>query len=350
MPIYKLSHTALSPLPSATFSTLGVREREDLQQVLKEQIQAVSPDTLIIAEEFSEWEDSRRRIDLLGIDTSGNLVVIELKRTTDGGHMDLQAVRYAAMVSALTFDRLVEIFQDYLVKNQKEGDAEQVLLQHLDWSDEADGEIGLQTRIVLVSADFNQEITTTVLWLNEQGLDISCVRMHSYRNGQEILLDIQQIIPLPEAADYMVRIREKKLEKKASAGGSRERFQYEVTHGKTTFSNLVKRRAILKVVKCALDEGATPEQLQGLMRRLRFYPVPGKFSTEQEFLKAAAEVSQQPNAKVFDARRWFTEFEDLIFHEETTFAFSDQWGTNTEEKMRELITAFGNGRISFRRI
>lgn len=33
--------------------------------------------------------DSRLRIDLLGIDKAGNLVVIELKRTEDGGHIDL---------------------------------------------------------------------------------------------------------------------------------------------------------------------------------------------------------------------------------------------------------------------
>ena len=34
---------------------------------------------------------------LLCIDREANLVVVELKRTEDGGHMDLQAIRYAAM-------------------------------------------------------------------------------------------------------------------------------------------------------------------------------------------------------------------------------------------------------------
>jgi RecB family endonuclease NucS len=49
------------------------------------------------------------RVDLLAIDANANLVVIEIKRTTDGCHMELQAIRYAAMVSAMTFERAVQI-------------------------------------------------------------------------------------------------------------------------------------------------------------------------------------------------------------------------------------------------
>jgi len=46
---------------------------------------------LVIAEEFDGWDKSRRRIDLLGGDKDANLVVYELKRMEDGGHMDLHA-------------------------------------------------------------------------------------------------------------------------------------------------------------------------------------------------------------------------------------------------------------------
>ena len=121
---------------STRLHSLGIRERQDLQRVLRENIEAVSPGTLVIAEEFSEWEGSRRRFDPLGIDTDGNLVVIELKRTEDGGHMDLQAIRYAAMVSTLTFDRVVEILQFHLSQTGKEGDAKKILLNHLAWESE----------------------------------------------------------------------------------------------------------------------------------------------------------------------------------------------------------------------
>jgi hypothetical protein len=59
-------------------------------------------DVPVVAEEFGAFADARRRIDLLGVDRSGHVVVIGLKRTTDGGHLELQALRYAAMVSVMT--------------------------------------------------------------------------------------------------------------------------------------------------------------------------------------------------------------------------------------------------------
>lgn len=48
----------------------------------------------VIAEELRQWEEARRGIDLLALGLPGRLVVIELKRTEDGGHMDLQSLRY----------------------------------------------------------------------------------------------------------------------------------------------------------------------------------------------------------------------------------------------------------------
>ena len=69
---------------------------------------------MIISEEFSEWDERARRIDLLGLDRQGNLVVIELKRGEDGGHMELQALRYAAMVSSMDLDGVVRTYAKFL--------------------------------------------------------------------------------------------------------------------------------------------------------------------------------------------------------------------------------------------
>lgn len=210
MAIYEIATDRIIPFEEMSFEAAGLRERDDLQRLLKSQIQIVCPDdVLVISEGFREWEDSRRELDLLGIDKEANLVVIELKRTEDGGHADLQAIRYAAMVSAMTFARAVEVYQDYLHKNGSDDKAKDGLLEFLNWEEPDEDSFAQDVRIVLVSADFSKELTTSVMWLNQRGLDIRCVRMCPYRDGSRVLVDVQQVIPLPEAQDYIVRIREK---------------------------------------------------------------------------------------------------------------------------------------------
>jgi RecB family endonuclease NucS len=102
----------------ATYAEPNLRERQDMQRVLRDHIDAISPDLMVLAEEYGEWEDSKRRIDLLCIDRDSQLVVVELKRSDDGGHMELQALRYAAMVSTMRFEQAVTAHRQYLPKGR----------------------------------------------------------------------------------------------------------------------------------------------------------------------------------------------------------------------------------------
>ena len=54
MPIYEITDTELLPIARTSFSRVGVKERTHLQQLLKQQIGVISPDTLIISEEFGD--------------------------------------------------------------------------------------------------------------------------------------------------------------------------------------------------------------------------------------------------------------------------------------------------------
>lgn len=216
MPIFEITQDRLLELKPTTFLQLGLSERGDLQRLLREQVGIIAPDVLVVSEEFAGWEDSKRRIDLLGIDRDANLVVIELKRTEDGGHMELQAIRYAAMVSKMTFDKVADALTAHLSAQQAPGDARQVLLDFLRWTTPDEGRFAQSVRIVLASAEFSRELTSAVLWLNEQGLDIRCVRMRPHSDGTRLFIDVQQILPLPEASEYFVNLREKEAEQRQS--------------------------------------------------------------------------------------------------------------------------------------
>ncbi len=81
-----------------------------------------------------------------------------------------------------------------------------------------------------MSADFSTEITSTVIWLNDTyNTDISCYRIVSYRLGDEVLLDLQQIIPLPEAKDFQIQQRQKGAATAAARSGSRDYTRYDIS-------------------------------------------------------------------------------------------------------------------------
>ena len=104
MTLYELRQSELKPIANTTFAEEQFSERGDLQRLLRDQPEVLEQGLFVVAEEFGNWADSRRRIDLLCVDTESRLVVVELKRTDDGGHAELQAIRYAAMVANMTVE------------------------------------------------------------------------------------------------------------------------------------------------------------------------------------------------------------------------------------------------------
>ena len=351
MPIFEINKECIVRLASTSFGAAGLLERSDLQRLLRDQIDVVADNVLVIAEEFGEWTDSRRRIDLLGIDKDANLVVIELKRTEDGGHMDLQALRYAAMVSALTAERAVQVFDAYLRARGRDEDAEQLILDFLEWDDFGAGPFAPDVRIVLVSADFSREVTTTALWLNEWSVDIRCVRLRPYAHGERVLLDVQQVIPLPETADYQVRVREKERQKRISRTSNADFTRYDVTVAGTTYCAQWKRNAILLVVKGLYTSGVSLHELVDVFRELgrgnAFLSVDKECEDVDEFNSlTAAELAAV--GKEYKRSRWHTAPGDLLQEEGRTYVLTNQWGRHWPSFMAALQQRYPQIGLAYR--
>jgi hypothetical protein len=69
-------------------------------------------------------------------------------------------------------------------------------------------------RVFLVANNFRKEVTATVLWLRDHDIDIQCFRAVPYSYQEDIFIQIEQIIPLPETKDYIIDIKEKEKEEK----------------------------------------------------------------------------------------------------------------------------------------
>jgi len=328
MAIYSFNNNSLQKVETTTFNSEGILERQHLQVAIKQHIEVIAPNCIVISEEFSEWSGSQRRIDLLAIDKEGNLVVIELKRTETGEHMELQALRYAAMVSTLTFSRATEIYQKYLMSIDSEDNAESNLMEFLGWEEPQEDGFALDVRIILVSANFSKELTTSVMWLNERDLDIRCVRLIPYKYQEQILVDVQQIIPLPEVESYQVKIKQQSEERREARKSSKDYTRY-LFKG----NSFNKRKIVLAIVQDWVAE-KKPNNLSEL---LQAFP--------QEIRSGSLFVPEQEAKEIYNRqgiyRHFLGEGEILQFLDATQYAISNQWGKGNIEKFIKLSKKLG---------
>ncbi|CAE6919270.1 MULTISPECIES: DUF4268 domain-containing protein [Vibrio] len=218
----------ISPVKTKKFSELGFTERKHLQEWLAHQPDALGEELLIIQKEFDGFDDTRERLDLLALDKDGNLVIIENKLDDSGRDVVWQALKYASYCASLTKGQIVDIYQQYLDRyeplqgerdllNQPQN-AVQRICEFLDAPDldEIKLNLGNSQRLMLVAANFRKEVTSTALWLLGQGLSIQCFKVTPYALDEQLLINIDQIIPTPEAKELMIGINAKEAEEKTT--------------------------------------------------------------------------------------------------------------------------------------
>lgn len=226
-----LGNNRIDAVEKRTFSDLRLRERENLQEWIAHAPEALGEDLLIIQKEFAGFDGTQERLDLLALDTSGRLVIIENKLDDSGRDVIWQALKYAAYCSTLQTTQIIDIFMRHIGESSREAAIERLsdFLAEADSEDLALNPSGSQ-RIILVAARFRREVTATALWLLSKGVNIACFQVAPYQSGSELFLDVQQIIPTPETADYMIQLAEKSASDDqaatAEAGRHRRRREY----------------------------------------------------------------------------------------------------------------------------
>ena len=63
MSIFEVTPDSLKALERTDFVSQGIREPDNLQPLIRDKIDVLDPDLLVISEEFGEWEESKRRIE-----------------------------------------------------------------------------------------------------------------------------------------------------------------------------------------------------------------------------------------------------------------------------------------------
>ncbi|MFT4244923.1 MAG: DUF4268 domain-containing protein [Micrococcaceae bacterium] len=192
-------------IPSKTFSELGLKERDDLQEWIYNNPDILGEKLLIISKEFDRWDDTNERLDLLAIDLQGNLVIIENKSDTSGKDVVWQGLKYTAYCATLKKEDICGIFQKQLGKS---ADAAWRICEFLA-KDYENLELNREQRIIFVARTFRKEVTSTVLYLNKYTLDIKCIKVTPYEVEDSLYLDTEQILPIQDIGDYQIKLAQK---------------------------------------------------------------------------------------------------------------------------------------------
>ena len=318
--MYRISreNNRIQRLEERLFGDLGFKEREHLQEWLAHNPEALEESgLLIIQKEFDGFDDTRERLDLLALDKEGNLVVIENKLDDSGRDVTWQALKYASYCSTLTKTQIVGMYQEYLDKYESGGDSKSFIVEFLG---EEDYELlvlnkGTRQRIMFVANHFRKEVTSTVLWLLEQQIQIQCFRATPFSMGDELFLQVEQIIPTPEAKEYMIGIKAKELESKSTENEQKSRHLLRLE-----FWKLLLERC--KSTHSDLFNNINPRQDHWISAGSGISGVPFTFV----FMKRAARVElymsradQDENTYIFDT---LMQQKDTI---ETRFGGSLEW-------------------------
>lgn len=216
----------IKKIESKTFHEFGIREREHLQEWIADNPECLGEELLIIQKEFNGFNDTNERLDLLALDKKGSLVVIENKLDDSGKDVTWQILKYVSYCSTLTKHQIKEIYQVYLDKLNKDENAEDNIVEFYDGKPFM--ELSLNDddqRMILISGKYRKEVTSTIMWMLNHGIKIQCFKVTPYGFNEEVLLDIEQIIPIKEAEDYLIKMADKEREEKEVKETNRERYE-----------------------------------------------------------------------------------------------------------------------------
>lgn len=160
----------------------GRTERYDLEQWIKSNPSIIGNDIAIIGEQVPT---ACGPIDFLGIDNSGNIVIIELKRDMLPREALVQAIDYASNVSDWDMEQFGEICMKYNNQGFEEffqQKFEEVMLEDIS--------INQAQRLLLIGFSVEESLNRMIEWLSDKySVAINAVLLNYVKtqNGDEIL-------------------------------------------------------------------------------------------------------------------------------------------------------------------
>ncbi len=158
------------------------KEREHLEKWIKTNPKILGEDILIIGEQVYSKSGA---LDFLGLDNSGNIVIVELKRDKLPREVLTQAIDYASDVASWDIDRLSEICLGYNGQT-----LEDFISENLEGIKLEDLVINKAQRLLLVGFSIEEPLSRMIEWLSlnyDIGINAIILNYIKTSSGNELL-------------------------------------------------------------------------------------------------------------------------------------------------------------------
>ena len=172
-------------------SSIQINLEDRLEDWLESDISMLDPSLLVIGRQVPT--DFGGAIDLLCLDSSGDTVVIELKRGKTPRDVTAQALDYASLVKELSSDRIIEIADRYFAKYLSSLD--EAFQQKFD--EQLPDELNLSHRSLIVAEAMDASTQRIVRYLFNMKVPINVATVQHFKadDGREMLAQVYLIEP-----------------------------------------------------------------------------------------------------------------------------------------------------------
>lgn len=190
-------------------STSAIAKEVDLERFVEEDVSILNPGWLIIGRQVSSDVGP---IDLLAMDRTGALILIELKRHQTTRDVTAQALDYASWAEKLTSDEIAGIYSRYCEKylDGRRTTLDDAFRGRFDTSIPAE-EINHTLQIVIVASELDARTERIVRYLSGRGIDINVLCFQIFADGASSFLSRVWLLDAVEIEEQVTRNRSENL-------------------------------------------------------------------------------------------------------------------------------------------
>lgn len=250
----------------ASLAASGRKEKGDLEQWIKSDPSVLGDDIAIIGEQIPT---SSGPMDFLGIDSTGNTVIVELKRDRLPREALVQAIDYASDVAGWDLDRFREICKSYTGQT-----FEDYFQQEFEGIAIEDLAINQAQRLLLVGFSVEGSLERMIEWLSDKySLGINAVVLSYVRtpSGDEVL---SRTVIIPEEVEKQKANKKKFIIEMSNDPGTYDQATLEDKLVEYLSANLYSAQRIRDyLLPIILEKGqVTRDQLRKEFVRLKAAP------------------------------------------------------------------------------